>query len=238
MRSTTKRPEPRSTALALGLALPAGLTALFLYRADPPDAVPRLPEPALAPQVVSSALPEPAPPSTDGLELRGVLGSGAIIATPAGERLVAIGRDVVPGLRLQQVGLHRAVLVWSAGTVELVLDGRGTETASPAAAVPATDPAAEARRDETLRYRLGLAPRLDGGRINGFAIRPDADVPVLRQAGLRPGDVLVAVNGQSFDSEEKLMELASEIAGSFTAEFEFERGGRRRRATLEVNPRP
>ena len=239
MRSTTNRPEPRSPALALALALSAGLIALYLYLIDPP-ATPA-PEPAVPPEAVpaAAATPPPAAPSTAGLELRGVLGSGAIIATPGGERVVWIGREIVPGLRLREVGLHRAVLAWSTGTVELVLDGRGTETAHAAPApASAADPALEARREETLRYRLGLAPRRAGDRITGFAIRPDADVPMLRRAGLRPGDILVAVNGQSFDSAEKVMELAAEIAGSFTAEFEFERAGRRRRATLEVNPRP
>jgi general secretion pathway protein C len=85
--------------------------------------------------------------------------------------------------------------------------------------------------------RVGMAPRRNGGRIDGFAIKAGANLGPLLRAGLRPGDVLLAVNGQPFDSGEKLLELPREIAGSFTAEFEFERGGRRMRALLPVNPR-
>ena len=85
---------------------------------------------------------------------------------------------------------------------------------------------------------MGLTPRKVGGRTTGFAIRPGANLPALQRAGLQPGDVLVAVNGQAFESEEKVMELAREIAGSYTADFEFERGVKRMKASTEVNKRP
>jgi general secretion pathway protein C len=87
---------------------------------------------------------------------------------------------------------------------------------------------------ETVDYRLGLQPVRSEGRINGFAIRPDAVLPQLQQAGLRPGDVILAVNGQAFQSEEKVLELSNEIATSRTSEFEFIRQGKMMRASLTV----
>lgn len=187
----------------------------------------------------AAAAPE-APPSVDGLKLYGLLGSGAVIGgAGVGQRFVRIGREVVPGLTLREVRQHEAILAHSAGTVALTLDGRtrGVDPAPDSVPHQAVAGARRTRREELLRYRLGFAPRRAGGRVTGFVLRPEADLPLLRRAGLRPGDVLVSVNGQSFDSEERLNELASEIAGSFTAEFEFERGGRRMRTSLEVNPR-
>jgi general secretion pathway protein C len=89
-----------------------------------------------------------------------------------------------------------------------------------------------------MMFRTALAPRRSGGRVTGFTIRPGANIPILARAGMQPGDVLVAVNGQAFESEEKVLELASEIAGSYTADFEFERGGQRMRRSIEINKRP
>lgn len=238
MRSTTRRPERRRTlGFGFSLALPAALAGWALHRMAPTAEIapPRVsaapgPEPA-------AALPTaPTAPSSAGLRLHGVLGRHAIISGPqGGQRLVPIGREAAPGLVLREIGLHWVTLAWSSGTVELTLDGR-EPNAAPAATAAVAPPRAT-QREETLPYRLGLAPRREEGRITGFILRREADLPLLRRAGLRPGDVLVSVNGMSFDSEEKVLELPGEIAGSYTAEFEFERAGRRLRASLPINPR-
>lgn len=237
MHLTTKRPDRLRPAALAALGGAAALALLWLSGSA------EAPAPAPAPSMPPAAAPAPTPaaataapaPSADGLRLYGLLGSGAIVGLLDGsQRWVPVGRDVVPGLRLAEVRQHRAVLVSSGGTFELTFDGA---RAAAAAAAPAAAPAADPHREETLRYRLGLAPQRANGRIAGFAIRPGADLPTLRRAGLRPGDVLVRVNGQTFDSEERVQELSREIAGSFTAEFEFLRNGRRMRTSLEINPR-
>jgi type II secretory pathway component PulC len=57
-------------------------------------------------------------------------------------------------------------------------------------------------------------------------------MPALERAGLRPGDVVVGVNCSGFD-EERMLELAWQIANSTRTEFEVERGGRRTRLAIE-----
>jgi general secretion pathway protein C len=109
--------------------------------------------------------------------------------------------------------------------------------ATPAAAGP--QGGEEARRQrETLEFRTGLAPRKENGRITGFAVRPGARLGVLQRAGLQPGDVIVAVNGQAFESEEKVLELSGELAGSYEAEIDYLRGGKPMKASIAVNARP
>jgi type II secretory pathway component PulC len=145
------------------------------------------------------------------------------------QRLVRTGRDVLPGLTLVAVRQHNVLLRSAAG--EFVLDFTG---ATPAPAATATAPVAAseaALRDETLRYRLGLAPRMQGGRVAGFTIRQGADLPALQRAGLQPGDTILSVNGSRLD-EERMMELAWTIANSGRTELEYERGGRRARAAV------
>jgi type II secretion system protein C len=232
--------------LAAGAGVLALAAALLLMRPETPPAPappPPLPQAAAPSQMAEAAPPAAMPaPSTEGLKLHGLLGAGAVIALPDGrQRWVRVGGDVLPGLRLEEVRQNLAVLASSGGRFELSFEGVATRpppTATAGAAPPPAAAGAERLREDHLRYRLGFEPRRADGRITGFAIRRQADLPMLRRAGLQPGDVLVSVNGQSFDSEEKVQELASEIAGSFTADFEFERDGRRMRRSLEVNPRP
>lgn len=219
----------------------------------PVAAAPAPPPPMMPVTPTISAAPSPpvqAAGGVEGLVLRGVMGGGpaggaAIIAFPDGrQRVVRIGREFLPGMVLREVGLTFAIASGGGGDIRLDLNRPGgiavpaaSAGSAPAmAAAPASSAASQQR--ETMEYRMGLAPRKVGGRTTGFAIRPGANLPALQRAGLRPGDVLVAVNGQAFESEEKVMELAQEIAGSYTAEFEFERGGKRMKASTEVNKRP
>lgn len=209
----------------------------------PPPAPPRA-----APADAAAAATPPAQPAApgEGLTLHGVLGGGrtgsAIIGGADGsQRLVLAGREAAPGLVLRDILIDRVVLSGASGDVVLRLGGQslaGGGAATPLSAAGSAVPTTPAQqRAEARRFRAGLEPRRVGGRTTGYAIRPNASLPLLQRAGLRPGDVLVSVNGQSFDSDERVLDLPLEIAGSYTAEFEFERNGRRMRASLPVTPR-
>jgi len=164
------------------------------------------------------------------LRLFGVLGSGAVIGMADGtQRFVPLGRDVLPGVSLRRVELHHAVLATASGEVRLGFDGIAQAQAQAAPAPVAA--AAAAQREDTLRYRLGLAPRQVGGRVSGYVMRPGASLPALERAGIRPGDLILSVNGSELDAE-RLEELSWQIANSTRIEFEVERGGRRLRLAL------
>jgi general secretion pathway protein C len=241
----TMRPRQRHLWLIAGLVGAGGLLIASLSTSgDAPVAVAAQVRPATPPAGPSSPpqeAPQPAAPATDlsQLRLHGLTATGAIIGTAAGQRLIVLGREVLPGVTLQEVGQHHAVLATTSGPVELGFRGPEAAGSSGGAAesTTTTNAVPVANRSEVAQYRSGLAPRRQNGRITGFALRNGSVMPMLQRAGLRPGDILIGVNGQTFDSEEKVLELAREIAGSYTAEFEFERAGRRMRASLPVNPR-
>ena len=226
------------------------LLAFLIYVLAPADAEPEI-ELADAPVAVAPvpAVPPPPPPSTtppsapaasvSGLVLRGVLGGGAaIIAFPdGGERVVRVGRAALPGIVLKEVALHHVILATASGDTRLEFNKAATAVqAAPSSPLDASRAGRAGR--ETIEFRTGLAPRLENGRIAGFAVRPGAKLEILERAGLRAGDMIVAVNGQAFRTEEKVLELSDELASSYTAEIEFLRGGRRLKGTLEVNKRP
>ena len=238
MRSMTKRPDlvrPVLAAGALALAGAASLSMLVTAPSEPappppaasavPAAPPPLPQPAAAPSPL---------PSLEGLRLHGLAGRGAIIGDADGhQRFYAVGREIRPGLSVARVEQSHVILAVGDAEVRLRFDGAVQATPPPAqAALQPEQAGAEALREETLGYRLGLAPRQVGGRVAGYVVRPDARLPTLERAGIRAGDVIVGVNGSGFD-EERLLELAWQMANSDRTEFEVERGGRRIRVALE-----
>jgi general secretion pathway protein C len=235
MHWTMKRPElgrPAVAAIGLGLAGLAVATWLLSPASPPPaETPPQPPPPASSPP--AAAAPAAPPPSAEGLRLYGLLGGGAIIGFPDGrQRFIAIGRDVLPGLRISRIEQQYVVLGSVGGELRLGFDGvRPVEGATaPVSAAPAR--AAEAaQRDETLSYRLGLEPVRENGYVMGHRVRPGANLPNLQRAGIRPGDVIRSYNGSRMD-EERLAELAWTIANSERVEFEVERDGRPMRLVL------
>ncbi|MGQ0661016.1 MAG: hypothetical protein ACT4N3_09125, partial [Sphingosinicella sp.] len=130
------------------------------------------------------------------------------------QRLIPVGRDVLPGLTLASVGVDHAVLRSSTATYRLGFDGVAAGQAGPAEpgqGQPHGDQAA--LRVETLRYRMGLQPVTTDGRVTGHIVRAGASMPALERAGLRPGDVIRRVNGSEFNGEQ-LEELAWTMANS------------------------
>ncbi len=216
------------------------LYLLFLRGGAAPVAPITPPEPQAMPQpapppVAAMPVPPPAPVGDiSGLRLHGLLASGAVIGFANGQqRLVLVGREALPGLTLRRIEQNHAVFDSVGGEMRLGFDGpvQAAPGAASSAPAPGTSSAEGAQREETLRYRLGLAPRRAGGRVTGFTVRSNVEMPALARAGIRPGDVITGVNGSVFD-EERMQELAWQIANSTRIEFEVERGGQRLRLAL------
>ena len=190
-----------------------------------PEAAPVEPVPAL--QTAVSTV------SAEGLILYGVSGASrsaaAIIGLRlGGQRVVAVGSDYRPGLRLAEVGMDYAVLQSGAQGVRLELSRYGAGgSAKPTAALPAE----EEQKFESAVLRNILKPVMSDNRVGGYALRPGESLPQLIRAGLRPGDVIVGVNGSRLD-EERMGELAWQMGNAAKTEFVFVRNGKTMRATV------
>lgn len=245
-------------ALAGGLALAAGLVAILRPSAsieEDPVSVSPPPQPppaaAITPSVPAPSVPARPAASAEGLVLFGVLGgagdraSAIIGAADGSQRLVRIGREAAPGITLRAVEATAVLLSDGGRTVRLALaDGAGRSSVTPVETEPggttgstpsSSDPyRRRPARDETTEFRLGLVARTEQGQTTGFAIRPDAQIPIFRQAGLQPGDVVFSVNGRAFASEREIDGLSREIGLSKTLVVGYERGGVRHEARVNI----
>ena len=68
----------------------------------------------------------------------------------------------------------------------------------------------------------------------GFVWRPGARLDSLAQAGLKPGDVIVGLNGMEFHDVERVQELADELAMGRTVALTYMRDGRRQETTVSA----
>lgn len=238
-------------------AAAAAILLFLLYLLLPGEADKREIELAQAPPAAVAApsapiVPPPPPqppaaaPAPTGFVLYGVMGGGpsggaAILGFPDGtQRTVRIGREFMPGMRLKEVGVRHAVVATAGGDIRLEFNkaAQFQQAAAGLPPAPVGDSGREQQsRREALEFRMGLEPHEANGRVAGFAIRPKAKLPLLERAGLRPGDVILTVNGQALRDKEKVAELSQELATSYVAQIEFLRDGRRMKGNVEVNKR-
>lgn len=241
MRSTTKTEMGRAATAGRLTAFLAVLAGALAWLASPAAMAPRArqPEPTPAPAPAPAALeavPAPAPiaASALGLILYGVSGGGstelaAIIGSGSGgQRLVRVGKDFQPGLRLTEVGPDYAVLVTGGRPARLELRRFG---APAAASAPGRSDSERVRGIESAVLRNILKPVVSNGRVGGYALKSGETLPQLQKAGLRAGDVILSVNGSQFD-EERMSELAWEMRNASKTEFVFLRDGKKIRASL------
>ena len=174
-----------------------------------------------------------------GLRADGAGGGSAIIGLADGRQVsVGVGEAVEPGLVLRSVGPDHVVLARGGSLSRLIFSDApmgvaappppppGPQTMGPTPALvggPSVDPA-------RLMAQAGLRPRMRGLRIDGFTVSGDG--AALRAAGLRSGDVILAVNGQPLDSLERIAALRGELANSSSAELRFERDGAVQTSTI------
>jgi hypothetical protein len=213
----------------------AAAAALWAWAPAPPEpkALPAAiaPEQRIAPAIApGSSVPAV---SAEGLVLYGVSGASASAAAIIGSRLggqrvVPVGSDYRPGLKLAEVGVDYAVLENGGQRARLELSRFAAGgSAKPTAALPAE---AE-QKIESAVLRNILKPVMASGRIGGYALKPGDSLPQLTRAGLRPGDVILSVNGSRLD-EERMAELAWQMGNAAKTEFVFMRNGKKMRASV------
>lgn len=161
-------------------------------------------------------------------EERGAGGGSAIIGPPDGQQVsYVVGEEVAPGVKLAAVFFDFVVLDSGGQQQKLYMDGSSSAAPATAAPVAGSDPAPAAAGTltaEAARRAIRLAPRSSGGRVTGVMVSPGTDGASFAAAGLRPGDVIVAVNGARISSQTDLAQLQSSLAPGARLSLSVERG--------------
>ncbi len=165
-------------------------------------------------------------------------GEGTAILSPSGgtQGAFAVGQEISPGVVLAMV---------SAEHVEIDVGGQRMRVAFPgASASPVTQMATSLPADYQAAARaasplpatalaaLPLQPVNRNGRA-GFEVMPQAASGALAAAGLRPGDIVVSINGADAASAD-LSTYRAQIASGQPVDVRFERDGQIHTARLGI----
>ncbi len=201
----------------------------------------------------SSQDPSSAPLSSANLVLAGTIATQdpkhgvAIISDGGPSKVYSVG-DNVSGAALFSVYLDHVVLN-RAGTLETLVLPRQLPPARPTVAAqpapPLNRPAAASvenlrrmvQQDPGILTQIMRAvPSYDNGagKLRGFRIYPGRNRAAFNGLGLRPGDLVTAINGTALDDPQRGQDIMNTIESSDRATVTIERGGTTQDVSLNI----
>jgi general secretion pathway protein C len=194
-----------------------------------------------------------APPSTMPLVLVGLLatedpkqGMAIIGENSQAAKVVAVGQQVPGGAQLHSVYTDRAIIDRS-GALEAVLLPRRTASAGTMEPPPPPPPVANSNEAMVERMRKLVSddpsvitqvmrpqPVFAGGKMRGFRVYPGANRQAFARMGLRPGDLVTAVNGTPLDDKDRAQEIFNTLNSSTDARVSVTRNGRQQELVLNL----
>lgn len=163
-------------------------------------------------------------------------------ANPAAVKVYAVGDNVPGGARLHAVYDDR-VLLDRGGRLEslmLLRDSPGGEPNLGPATAPVQAVVARVRRlmDEdpaALENILRPQPVFAGGKLRGYRVYPGRNTRAFAILGLRPGDLVTAINDTPLDDPSRSEEIFRTLGSSSEARVTVERNGQQQDLTLNMS---
>lgn len=182
-----------------------------------------------------------APETRLNLQLQGILAaeddapSLAIIRSGQTEKIYAPGDTVSGGARVHAILADRVILRRSGQleTLRLPRLGDKLEGIEISESAPVEDAGAAPlelgeplpRDPESLAELIRYRPILRDGSIYGFQVQPGQDRAAFVKAGLRPGDIVTAVNGTALNDPAEATQLMSKLQEADNITLTLERDG-------------
>jgi general secretion pathway protein C len=197
--------------------------------------------------------PANAPQSTANLLLTGTIATSdpkrgvAIISDGGPAKVYSVG-DNVGGASLHSVYLDRVILDRGGALETLLLPrllGPGMR-APPVARRTGGDPRTTAAVDNIRRMVqkdpglldqvMRTVPSYDNaaGRLRGFRAYPGQNRQIFSSLGLKPGDLVTAINGTALDDPQRSQEVFNTIQTSDHVTVTVERGGQKQEISLNI----
>jgi general secretion pathway protein C len=168
----------------------------------------------------------------------------AIIQLPDGRQLsFGVGEEIMPGVTLAAVGFDNVTISRGGMQEQIFIDQSQPTTVAtgdPNSTVPVPPGppqpqvvAPQGPVQAPMTGAINFLPRMSAGGVTGVQVTPGNDGGrALAAAGLQPGDVIVAVNGQRVTS---LEQARAAMGGGGTVSVMVERGGRAVPLTVRLN---
>lgn len=196
--------------------------------------------------------PANAPASTANLVLAGTIATqdpkrGVAIVSDGGPSKVYSVGDNIGGASLHSVYLDR-VLLDRGGTLETLRLPRllPSDRGKPVARRPGVNPRTVAAVDNIRRLVQQDPGILDqvmrvvasydnaAGKLRGFRAYPGRNRAIFSKLGLKPGDLVTAINGTQLDDPQRSQEVFNTIQTSDSVSVTVERGGQKQQITLNI----
>lgn len=203
-----------------------------------------------------------APDTQLNFTLLGILSSSndaesmALIAREGGdEAAFRIGDDVSPGVNLQAIFADRVILARNGRLETLRLDKDAPSNAAiinaaadtaPAEAAAAGTPAAAEMLSQIRQQVMAdpgraasfirVQPIAGEAGVRGYRVYPGPERGAFNAAGLKPGDVVTAINGTPLNDPGTALQLLQNLSSASTVSLAVERNGTIQSVNLSVNP--
>ena len=190
-----------------------------------------------------------APQTSMPLVLTGVIAAndpsdGLAILGPSvtATKVYAVGDNIPGGARLHAV-LSDHVLLERDGRIEALALPRqlaGGNAPPPSISAAPIQPALERMRELVSRNPgiigdiMRPEPVFAGGKQQGFRVYPGRDPEVFLQLGLRPGDLVTAIDGQPLDDPSRGEQILNALGSSSEARVTVLRNGQQQDLTLDL----
>ena len=181
--------------------------------------------------------------------------SRALISQNGEENSYAIGDDVARGVTLQAIFPDRVILSRNGRMETLPLErdkpGVGGSPVIPGAAAapqasgedggPVSTQQLATIRDEVIKdpakasEYVRIQPANVGGQLRGYRVYPGRDRSAFSAAGLRPGDLVTAVNGVQLDDPAKALQLLGDLGQAGQVNLVVERGGQSQNISINLS---
>jgi len=170
----------------------------------------------------------------DGLA---ILGENA-----AGAKVYAVGDNVPGGAKLHQV-LADKVIIDRNGVLESLMLPRALQpgAAPPSTAALQTEAPIMDRMRKLITNDPGLMadimrpqPVFAAGKQKGYRVYPGRNRQAFQRLGLRPGDLVTAINGTPLDDPARGQEIFGTLGSSSEAHITVTRGGQQQDLTLNI----
>jgi general secretion pathway protein C len=194
--------------------------------------------------------PSNAPASTANLVLAGTIATqdpkhGVAIVSDGGPSKVYSVGDNIGGASLHSVYLDRVILD-RGGSLETLLLPRVLPNSHVAARPPGPSPRTVAAVDNIRRMVqqdpgildqvMRTVPSYDNaaGKLRGFRAYPGQNRAIFGKLGLKPGDLVTAINGTQLDDPQRSQEVFNTIQTSDHVTVTVERAGQKQEISLNI----